>query len=329
MRRDIITTLFGTREERYSSFVGFLIWHYKQVHDLFTKADEDENYSYEKLSSVQTEVCPGGIENRIDIFLTYRSGFRLAIENKKFSPLHNEQLKRYQEILKINTDGKFKLVLLHPSMSYYSNDEIPNGVSRVTYAELIKTINGIADKRELLTSILEFFKTLEMVPISTDEITALNNYFEAKGKVTAIVKDICDKKGASLEDWAGRYVLGYKNVGEFPIYFGFRTGNDWYYAADYDKPECIVYVKDNRVEGDHVAFNESTKHIYQEIQNNNKVDEESIFYYPRIGVNECRLAIKKPLDSFVGQDLGKITEWLNDTLDLLYKEVVETSSSAS
>jgi hypothetical protein len=166
MPPDIITTLFGSREERYSSFVGLLIWHYKEVHDLFAKHTGREYYSYDKLTSVQTEVCPGGIENRIDIFLTYESGFRLAIENKKFSPLHNEQLKRYQEMLKINTDGKFKLILLHPSMSYYSNDEIPKGVSRVTYAELIQTIRGIADKRELLTSILEFFETLEMAPIS-------------------------------------------------------------------------------------------------------------------------------------------------------------------
>jgi hypothetical protein len=95
----------------------------------------------------------------------------------------------------------------------------------------------------------------------------LNDYSEAKGKITAIVKDICNKKGASFNDWAGQYVLGYKNKGDFPMYFGFRTGDDWYYNADYDKPECIVYIKDNREEGHHEEFNESIKHIYQKIQN--------------------------------------------------------------
>ena len=327
MRYDIITTLFGAREERYSSFVGLLIWHYKQIHNLFAKRAKSECYSYDKLISVQTEICPSGIENRIDIFLTYRSGFRLAIENKKFSPLHNDQLKRYKEILDLNTDGKFKLILLHPSMYCFSSDEIPQGVSSVTYAELIKAIEEIPGKRELLISTLNFFKTLEMTPISTDEITALNNYFEAKGKVTAIVKDICNNKGACLEDWAGRYVLGYKNVEEFPIYFGFRTGNDWYYAADYDKPECIVYIKDNKQEGHHLDFNESVKHIYHKVQNNDKVDKESLFFYPRIGVHECRLAIKKPLEGFVGQGLGRVTEWLNDTFDLIYKEIGNSEES--
>ena len=105
--------------------------------------------------------------------------------------------------------------------------------------------------RTYLLSVREFLREVEMPNIASDKINALSAYrdgYNAIKRLTNSIKGVNESINnpyAHVEAWLENYILGHKKIRDFPVYFGFRYGKDWYYDAPLidDKCEAIVYVR--------------------------------------------------------------------------------------
>lgn len=279
--------------------------------------------------SIGTERNLGGLEDdsgRIDIYVEFPE-LVIGIENKKTAGLQANQLKRYETYLSQKRE-KYLLIFLAPSRY-----ELPEGTmsSPERFVKLsYKSLTDWTDeylRRDGLSpfescyfqEFCDFTGELEMKPLSHEELIALGRYkssLEAYKKIREIAAQL--GRPESSRD----YILVRKEtIPGFPIYLGFRLTSDGYFNAPLlsDVGEVIAYVKDEEADSDvadkfGLIFEKDLANFGSANDINSKCE-----YFPRYGQDECRLAFRKSLVDFVGQDPSRITDWIHEKASSLQR----------
>jgi PD-(D/E)XK nuclease superfamily len=284
-------------------------------------------------SIVTEELC--GTYGRTDVCIKFET-LTLVIENKIGAGFQAEQLKRYDEYLRgLNDD--YLLILLSPSNYRVTEHEKPllkGRFAQLSYKTLINWFDSyLKEKTDLseldrtyLLSVREFLGEIEMPNIAQKEIDALGAYRDGNSaikRLTTIIKRVneaINNPYGHVEAWLGNYILGHKKIGEYPAYFGFRYGTDWYYGAPLiaNKCEAIVYVKDDEKDKDIALLrNEKVRQAQSALEKALTNGSCKVNYYERKKSEECRLAIRRSLASFHDGNVDEIQNWLIDTLEKL------------
>lgn len=263
--------------------------------------------------------------SRIDILIQLGRKLFIGIENKKWAVLQQSQLGRYAHCLR-NMGECYLLVLLTPSRYVLPITERPSDERfvHVTYQELIACVQGCLSsippgsfEHRYLSEVKTVLGSQEGSPLSAEEIKSL--------KYQALVKSAIGKLGDILTDYPrierseGNFMLVQPAaIDGMPVYSGFRYGVDWYYSEPLlsGEPEAIVYVKD--VERDRQiadARNDRLRHLASSLEGTLALSTSCITFYPRKGINECRLAVRKGLSTFTTD--SEIRRWLDETTQLL------------
>jgi len=284
--------------------------------------------------------------SRVDIWVNFDKTFTLAIENKKWAELQRDQLHRYDgSLCKMVPYVPYLLLFLAPSRYKLPESETPNSraFARLGYKRLHEWIrtyvreSRIGEKpltdfeRAYFSALEMFIGELEMKPISQEEISLLGKHDVLDGclkKLERIVEMVCNEKpGISKR---GYIVAGKENVVPgIGLYVGFRYGTGWYYDDQLldGEAEALVYAKDTEAdEAKGKMLSEKLKAVGNSLRQHDRLAESQIDPYPRTGMNECRLAIRRPLGDFLDEDVEVVGKWLRDTSDLLERLLKQHAS---
>lgn len=259
-----------------------------------------------------------GENGRTDICLTFEK-LTLAIENKINADFQQDQLIRYDEYLRKHNDN-YLLIFLAPSnyrvLAEHEKPPDKGRFAQLTYNTLWNWVDSYLKEKEdlsefdrtYLRSVRDFLGEVDMPNIPSKEIDALRVYRDG---------DNATKKLTTI-------ILGYKKIRDYPVYFGFRYGTDWYYAAPLidNKCEVIVYVKDDERDKSIASpKNETIRQMEPALKNALTTELCKVDFYERKKNEECRLAIRRSLASFDDGNIEQIQKWLRETLTALEKQL--------
>lgn len=324
MIQNFFADIWGTRETSYSAVIAQAIG----ISPVFRRFIEQKCnvVSSKHIVKLETEsVLPEGY-GRIDILIEYDDGMLVGIENKKWAGLQDNQLQNYRIALE-KMRSQSKLIFLSPSTYSLNDKDKPRDLVKITYKEIIDNIRQSSCDNEFestyLQYCLEYFEVMEMKPFNEQELKSLFYYNSILHKLDLVLNEVRTDKDSKIETMNSNYKLFRRTIGGFDIFIGFRFGTDWYYStpllmnSESDRtPECIVYIKDTWNDHEQMSKNEGIKRVHKELESAwgelGKID-----YYDRKKKDECRLAIRRPLFDFLGQDGSETVRWLKTVSALI------------
>lgn len=292
--------------------------------------DELREAAKSNSARIRTERDLGTLEEnsgRIDIYAEF-PGLVLGIENKKTAGLQENQLTRYQTYLRLRQESEnYVLIFLAPSKYKLPDAALPANPERfvkVTYKSLTDwttqyiSVPGLPDfERRYFEEFRNFTGELEMKPLSNEELIALGWYkssLEAYKKIQELASGL-----GKLESSPDYILVRKEQVTGFPVYLGFRLTKDWYFNAPLldQGGEVVAYVKDE--EADSEIAREFGRVLREAVANPGQANDlgSKCEYFPRREKDECRLAFRRALVDFVGQEPSRITDWLNEKASFL------------
>jgi len=307
-----IEGIIGTSENSFSIVVAALITYNEEIKNLFLgKADFPKDLN---IIDITTEKCLDGIENRIDIFIEFEEGYILGVENKKWASFQNNQIERYASTSYFKNKEKANIIILTPSR--YDLGEYKS-ILNLNYKQLIAIIKECTNS-DVNSDIIEYLSEVELMPLTTDEITAQAFYSSGNKKLDSVLEELNNNENFQIENCEGVYKLFRKEIGRYAFYIGFRFGiNNRFYLKEklYNgKPECIIFLKEL---DENYINDETAKNIWakieqnkQRIQLNDKIDLVH-------GKGPVKVIIRKNIDEFIGDDLRKIVEWYRRIIKFL------------
>jgi hypothetical protein len=317
--------IYGRDESAYSKVVaqsialseGFRKEFFEQVHRIHADA-RFRDLANKEVIKVRLEKTMGQ-QNRIDILLQFENSLNVGIENKKWAGLQPNQLTRYMSQLE-SLGFPYILVFLTPPYYHLSDANRPqamnNGVFvHIDYNEVHRICETILTpledgfERRYFMSLRSYLDEVVTNPIDTKDVAALSNYGQAKRKLDLIMNEISPDGG--IED-TRNYLLVRRIIKGHNCYLGFRFTNHWYFDDPLieGQPELVYFIKDTVASAD---YSKVLKGYFEA----NRAGMASRFsckvqFIEGVESGKCRLALQRPLESFVLGDLKEIIAWFRD-----------------
>jgi len=300
-----IYSILGNTENSFSIVFALLLSYHKIFLEwLIKKCDLKNGLA---ITDIETEKYLDSQENRIDILINLTDGFRIGIENKKWTGFQENQILRYKESSYFINSEKSKLVVLTPSKYYWGDTTIDQSVKKINYREVIDFLkNNNPSNSILINDVINLFSEVEMSPLSLDEIKSMTYFASANAKLNSVLQILRKKDDGRIENSTGLYKLFYRSYGEYLFYFGFRFGTDWYikYPLLNNNPECIVYLRSynsniNLIENILLEKFNSLKSIFP----------DDILNCLELLNGEVKLIVRKNISDF--ENIDDISKWFN------------------
>ena len=326
-----LRNIWGTKETRQSALIAQTLAYCPDFRSEFLNAikvaggSRVHNLIEEQLSrghhEVQVETerwLDAG--DRIDLFVRFGSNLVLGIENKIGAALRQAQLTSYWKSLQKLSDESI-VVLLAPSTFTLDEHEIPESdrFVRISYATMSECARACSASQNAgfspsyFLDLAQIWEEFDLTPLNNEDIAILKHEGQVQrsvSKLTAILAGF----GGSIEHNKGRYVLTRElRNQELPLFVGVRHGTNWYYSAPLldGKPEAIAYLKEEKLLSN--RSDEVNAKLRAWVEANQSAIEEALKckldYYPRQGPNECRLALRRSLDTLVNTS-DDLPNWL-------------------
>jgi hypothetical protein len=320
---DFFENIWGSQEVKYSSVIAQTLGLSECFKD-FLENRIGINNSDSQIISIETERFLGDF-GQIDILVNYNSGFMVGVENKKWDVIRPRQLHRYAEALEKESNNNYKLVFLAPSTRVVSENEKPEGLITISYKEIIEWIKNTSIKCEFENTyfqhLLLYIEVLEMKPLEDNEIKSLLYYSTCLKKLDAILNDLKKDTDEKIESSLGNFKLLYRMINGFPVYIGVRFGTNWYYSDNLlnDEPEFLIFIKDIWGDSEQQYNNNRAENICSKLKSDDDLKNETINFYPRKNVDECRLVIRRSLQDFENRSISDVVSWFTKIIDKFEK----------